>query len=145
MITSTAIDDDWPAGYAGVHRGVQTAAAEQFDSFKVGYDNNADADIDDAGDDVQVDDNFDSAAISLSYDNNGNLTEDGVFKYVYDAWNRLVIVKRIPDATTTIATYAYDGLKAKGGGDGIGKTKAGKGVKIMVLVDARGLPVAIDT
>ena len=35
--------------------------------------------------------------------------------------------------------------KAKGGGDGIGKTKAGKGVKIMVLVDARGLPVAIDT
>lgn len=35
--------------------------------------------------------------------------------------------------------------KAKGGGDGIGVTKAGKGVKIMVLVDARGLPVAIDT
>lgn len=35
--------------------------------------------------------------------------------------------------------------KAKGGGDGIGCTRAGKGVKIMVLVDARGLPVAIDT
>ncbi len=35
--------------------------------------------------------------------------------------------------------------KAKGGGDGIGCTKAGKGVKIMDLVDARGLPVAIDT
>jgi transposase len=35
--------------------------------------------------------------------------------------------------------------KAKGGGDGIGKTKAGKGVKIMILVDARGLPVAVDT
>ncbi len=35
--------------------------------------------------------------------------------------------------------------KAKGGGEGIGKTKAGKGVKIMVLVDARGLPVSIDT
>lgn len=35
--------------------------------------------------------------------------------------------------------------RAKGGGDGIGCTKAGKGVKIMVLVDARGLPVAIDT
>ncbi|GIK19641.1 MAG: IS5 family transposase [Leptolyngbya sp. PLA2] len=35
--------------------------------------------------------------------------------------------------------------KAKGGGDGIGRTKAGKGVKIMVLVDARGLPVAVDT
>lgn len=35
--------------------------------------------------------------------------------------------------------------KAKAGGDGIGCTKAGKGVKIMVLVDARGLPVAVDT
>src|SRR5262249_11211757 len=35
--------------------------------------------------------------------------------------------------------------KAKGGGDGIGLTKVGKGVKIMVLVDARGLPVAVDT
>lgn len=35
--------------------------------------------------------------------------------------------------------------KAKSGGDGIGCTRVGKGVKIMVLVDARGLPVAIDT
>ena len=35
--------------------------------------------------------------------------------------------------------------KAKGGGDGIGVTRVGKGVKIMVLVDACGLPVAIDT
>lgn len=35
--------------------------------------------------------------------------------------------------------------KARGGGDGLGLTKAGKGVKIMILVDARGLPVAIDT
>lgn len=31
---------------------------------------------------------------------------------------------------------------ARGGGDGIGKTKAGKGVKIMVAVDAQGLPLA---
>lgn len=35
--------------------------------------------------------------------------------------------------------------KARGGGDGIGRTKVGKGLKIMVMVDARGLPVAIDT
>ena len=35
--------------------------------------------------------------------------------------------------------------KAKGGGAGIGLTRVGKGVKIMVLVDARGLPAAIDT
>lgn len=36
-------------------------------------------------------------------------------------------------------------VKARGGGDGIGGTKAGKGVKIMVMVDARGLPVAVKT
>lgn len=35
--------------------------------------------------------------------------------------------------------------KARGGGDGIGCTKSGKGVKIMVLVDANGLPVAVET
>lgn len=33
--------------------------------------------------------------------------------------------------------------KAKGGGDGIGYTKAGKGVKIMIIVDARSLPIAV--
>jgi|GEM_PF-1340957 len=31
------------------------------------------------------------------------------------------------------------------GGDGVGLTKAGNGVKIMVLVDARGLPMAVTT
>ncbi len=35
--------------------------------------------------------------------------------------------------------------KARGGGDGIGATKAGKCMKIMALVDARGLPVAATT
>jgi transposase len=35
--------------------------------------------------------------------------------------------------------------EAKGGGDGIGCTKAGKGVKIMIMVDAKGLPVAACT
>lgn len=34
---------------------------------------------------------------------------------------------------------------ARGGGDGIGHTRVGKSVKLMILVDARGLPVAIDT
>lgn len=32
--------------------------------------------------------------------------------------------------------------KAKGGGNEVGCTKAGKGVKIMIMVDAKGLPVA---
>jgi transposase len=35
--------------------------------------------------------------------------------------------------------------KAKGGGDGIGCPKAGKGVKSMIMVDARGLPIAVST
>lgn len=35
--------------------------------------------------------------------------------------------------------------KARGGGDGIGCSKAGKGGKIMVMVDVRGLPIAVDT
>ncbi len=35
--------------------------------------------------------------------------------------------------------------KAKGGGEGIGCTKVGKGVKIMIMVDARGLPIAVNT
>lgn len=35
--------------------------------------------------------------------------------------------------------------KKKGGGDGIGCTKAGKGVKIMIMVDAKGLPIAVST
>lgn len=35
--------------------------------------------------------------------------------------------------------------KARSGGDGIGVTRIGKGVKIMLLVDAQGLPVAAYT
>ena len=34
---------------------------------------------------------------------------------------------------------------AKGGGDGVGKTKRGKGVKIMGIVDRNGLPIAVTT
>lgn len=39
------------------------------------------------------------------------------------------------------ATFA----SAKGGGDSIGKTKRGKGVKIMGIVDRNGLPLAVCT
>jgi len=39
------------------------------------------------------------------------------------------------------ATFA----SAKGGGTGIGKTKRGKGVKIMGIVDRNGLPLAVCT
>lgn len=39
------------------------------------------------------------------------------------------------------ATFA----SAKGGGDGIGPTKRGKGVKIMAIVDKHGLPLSVST
>ena len=39
------------------------------------------------------------------------------------------------------ATFA----SAKGGGDEIGPTKRGKGVKIMAIVDRHGLPLAVST
>ena len=88
-----------------------------FDNFKVGYDNNADGDIDDAGDDIQIDDNFDDPGggvtwnkITLAYDANGNLTDDGLYLFTYDAWNRLVKATRRLDALTPVATVAYDAL-----------------------------------
>jgi len=34
---------------------------------------------------------------------------------------------------------------ARGGGDGIGRTKVGKGVKILIAVDARGWPIAVQS
>ncbi len=51
--------------------------------------------------------------------------------------------KRVPWLSKVYECFV-DGTfaKAKGGGDGIGCTRAGKGVKIMIMVDAKGLPVA---
>ena len=81
---------------------------QQYDDVKIGYDNNGDGDILDAGDDLQVSDNFSSNVMSLTYDNNGNPTDDGVLRYVYDGWNRLRKAQRYADGdTTTIATYSY--------------------------------------
>jgi transposase len=68
---------------------------------------------------------------------------DGVFERLLQSAGRLVEVRgeyRLYECYID-ATFS----KAKSGGDGIGCTKVGKGVKIMVLVDARGLPVAVDT
>ncbi len=46
---------------------------------------------------------------SHSYDDNGNLIDDGTYEYVYDAHNHLIEV--IDSAgPTTIATYTYDAL-----------------------------------
>ena len=104
------VDDVWSAGHVGLYRGPAGSSIQQYDNVKIGYDNNADGDIDDAGDDIQVSDSFNSDVITLSYDNNGNLTDDGIQDYDYDAWNRLVKVSRTADGdTTTVAEYEYDG------------------------------------
>jgi RHS repeat-associated protein len=47
------------------------------------------------------------AAVTLTYDGNGNLTYDGTFTYGYDAESRLISVTQ---GATTVATYAYDAL-----------------------------------
>ena len=66
--------------------------------------------------------------------------QNGVFEELMRAAGSLV------EERNGFKTYEcfIDGTfsKAKGGGDGIGCTKAGKGVKIMIMVDAKGLPMA---
>jgi hypothetical protein len=68
----------------------------KFAALKVGYDGNADDDIDDAGDDLVVSSPFGSTAITPSHDDNGNLTDDGTYKYTYDAWNHPADRTRLP-------------------------------------------------
>jgi RHS repeat-associated protein len=81
----------------------------KFAALKVGYDGNADDDIDDAGDDLVVTSPFGSTAITPSHDDNGNLTDDGTYKYTYDAWNRLVKAT-LNDTDITIQQAEFDGL-----------------------------------
>ena len=91
--------------------GVALAANKaKFDNVKVGYDNNADDDIDDGGDDLVLSETFSGTAITPGYDANGNLTDDGSYKYTYDPWNRLVKVAAKQDTDITIQTAKYDGL-----------------------------------
>jgi RHS repeat-associated protein len=45
------------------------------------------------------------AAVTPTYDANGNLTFDGTFTYSYDAESRLTLIKQ---GATTIAAYAFD-------------------------------------
>ena len=45
-----------------------TGAWTIFDNLKVGYDNNSDDDIDDAGDNVVIDEDFSSTSFTVSYD-----------------------------------------------------------------------------
>ncbi len=115
LISDTAyIDANWSAGYVGLYAWWwDTALTQEFDDVVIGLDNNSDGDYVDAGDAIQSRDDFNSSSVTLVYDDNGNLTRDGVFNYVYDAWNRLREVQRYdaddPNDVTTIAEYEYDG------------------------------------
>ena len=63
----------------------------------------------DAGDDIIVDENFGSTSVTISHDHAGNMIDDGTFRYVYDAWNRLVTVKSSEDSgAVTFQTAEFD-------------------------------------
>jgi RHS repeat-associated protein len=53
-----------------------------------------------------------SLPCSLSYDNNGNLTNDCVYAYNYDEENRLTTVTRLADSVM-IGQYQYDALSRR--------------------------------
>jgi len=92
----------------------------KFSNVKAGYDNNADNDIDDAGDDLVISDTFGSTTTTLNtnhtdgsddgWDPAGNLIIDEFFIYTYDAWQRMVKVTSKQDTDVTIQTAAHDGL-----------------------------------
>lgn len=67
-------------------------------------------------DDTVVSDDFADTVLTLTQDNNGNLTSDGLYDYVYDAWNRLVEVQYAdgdPCSPVPFVTYTYDGLNRR--------------------------------
>ena len=97
----------------------------KFSNVKIGYDNNADGDIADAGDDLVLSETFAATAYALNADHSdgtddawcraGNLIDDGQMRYSYDAWNRLVKVTRKQDTDIVIqeASYYGDGRRAE--------------------------------
>jgi hypothetical protein len=81
LITDTTAADNWLGGYTGLFVGPSgTAAAQEFDNVDLWID----ADSDGTMDEQQIADDFNSSQADLDYDDNGNLTDDGVFGYVYD-------------------------------------------------------------
>ncbi len=119
-LSTGTIDDTWSGGFVGLGRTTSaTSTTITFDDFKAGDDQNADGDIADAGDHIWADYDFNDPMsstwqkVSFTYDNNGNLTNDGVRQYVYDGWNRLAEVYMADsdksDLGQRIASYEYDG------------------------------------
>jgi len=65
----------------------------------------------DDGDYIIVDEDFGSTSVSVAYCHAGNLVDDRTFRYVYDAWNRLVAVKSSTDSgATTFQEAEFDGV-----------------------------------
>jgi len=83
------------------------------------YDVNANNAYDSDTDNLVVNETFSGTAISLdadhtdqtpdAWDANGNLLNDGTYKYTYDAWNRLVKAT-LQDASKVVQVAEYDGL-----------------------------------
>jgi hypothetical protein len=76
----TVTDGDLASGGAAL-----AAEKAYFEDLKVVYDANTDGVVD-VGKDVVVNEDFGGNTITPTYDNNGNLTYDGTYKYTYDAW-----------------------------------------------------------
>ena len=71
------------------------------------------------------------------------LVREGVFERLLQEAGQLVEERGEYRAYECFLDAAF--CPARGGGDGIGRTKVGKGVKILVAVDARGLPIAVQS
>ena len=56
----------------------------KIDDLKIGYDNNSDHDLSDAGDKIFVSEDFGGESTTFAYDDAGNLVDDGTFIYSYD-------------------------------------------------------------
>ncbi len=108
-------DSDIPWGTVAL-----SGRSPKFSNVKVGYDNNSDGDIADAGDDLVLNETFAATAYTLNADHSdgtddawcraGNLIDDGQMRYTYDAWNRLVKVTRKQDTDIVIQAAEYDGI-----------------------------------
>jgi len=101
----TDTDSDLAAGAVALG-----GESPKFDDLKVGYDVNDDDDIDDAGDNLVVDEAFGSTDVTVSHCDAGNLIDDGCRVFIYDAWNRLVEVRSSEDADVVFQTASFDGL-----------------------------------
>jgi len=97
-----------------------TAASATFSNFKLRHDNSADGDIGDARDDLTVSDTFGSTSVTMNADNSdatddawdraGDMVLDTRFRFVYDAWNRLVKAQSRQDSDLLLQTAECDGL-----------------------------------